>query len=184
MKKRNKRRIKQTYVSKTELPTFQLLKSKSCLLKDGKTYLIMAYLYISKKEGRGTAMHRWEGIIISKEDLENLLKDLETRFGDDWKWPGIDDFQIKYGGTPKCRVAHSWWKARMKEAQNWEDFYKGLNPLGKNRWPIDNYVLDDGTPFMIFNDEDLMLELVGRRFSRVQNNVEPKFTDMLLPKIN
>jgi hypothetical protein len=44
--------------------------------------------------------------------------------------------------------------------------------------------LDDGTPFMIFNDEDLMLELVGRRFSRVQNNVEPKFTDMLLPKIN
>lgn len=178
MKKRKKK-----HISRLETPCFNIIKSTSCLLKDNETYLIMAYMYVGKEEA-GFSQHRWEGMIVSKEDLEKILKNLEEHFGEEWKWPGIENFQMKYNGTIFCRQGHKWFLNRMKEAKPWREFYQGLKVHQKNRWPIDDYILDDGkTPFELTDDEDLILSLKGRRFSRVKEKKEPMFSKVLPPKI-
>lgn len=175
--KKKKKRRKPRY-PKGQTPCLHILKSASCLLKDNDTYLIMAYMYVGEKEA-GFPQNRWEGIVISKKDLENTLADFESRYGEEWKWPGIEGFQIKYRNAILCRQGRNWLSLRMKKALPWKEFYEGLrtNQL-TNRWPTDGYVLDDGTPFELENDENKILSLKGRRFSRIREKKEPRFSKL------
>ena len=108
---------------------------------------------------------------------------MEKDFGKDWKWPGIENYQLKYANVTKSRQGHEWLENRMKTALPWNDFLEKLKLHQVNGWPTNDYVLDDGTLVENIFDEDYLLSMKGRRFSRVKDKAESRFASVVFKRI-
>ena len=122
-------------------------------------------------------------IFYSKENLENMMKETATHYANDWTWPGIEGFQLKYGSAVKCRNGISWIENRIKNAKPWKEFYENLKIGQKDGWPIDDFQLDDGTHFELMDDEDKVLSLKGKRISRIREKEEPPYYKLNQPRL-
>ena len=178
---RKRKTSRRYYYRPNELPRMNILKSLSSKLKDGKSFLLMAYMDCPSVETRKLPVYRWEGIIASKESLDEMSKEMEKHFGDDWKWPNREGYQIQYKNVPKSRQGQEWFLNRISKAVPFEQFIKDLKYTQKNGWPIYGYVYDTGEPVNLL-DENEILSKVGHQFLRERNAPEKDFALSELPE--
>lgn len=157
------------------------MKGASTML-DNETMLIMAYMYISKKNNKdGKPIYRWEGRI---EKLEDFKKEAEGMLpGKDWLWPGVDGYALKYGKKTGTRTGKAWIETRIKKFLPWSLFLSSLYINRNNFFPLDNYVTECGEHIDRIESPEQLLSLKGKRLSRVRNQSNTPKREMKERKI-
>lgn len=108
---------------------YAILKATSINL--GDKIAIVAYMYHSEKGKPKASEYRYEGRIVSLNDLKNEIAAMESdeNRAKPWVWPGLEGKIVSYDGDSTQGRGARWLLFRTKKALSYSNGMKAINGI-------------------------------------------------------
>lgn len=163
-----------------------ILKGTSVKLNDNTIMILTCMYHTADKEAKKNgdkSWYRYEGRVVSVNDLKTEINDLKSDSKKllKWQWPTKSsswnkDWYLNYDGGTNNDRASRWFNSRLNKAITWPAFkdlaINGIKQTAKGPksspsacYDLDEYVSDEGQKFNIDNPET-MAKLINHTFTK------------------